>query len=72
MSDPQLQQVRANGLDDEPQYKFDVNWEKASALGLTITDINNTLSAAWGSHSSTTSSTGVASSAYSSRAGDAI
>jgi multidrug efflux pump len=47
--DPQLQQVRANGLDDEPQYKFDVNWEKASALGLTITDINNTLSAAWGS-----------------------
>jgi hydrophobe/amphiphile efflux-1 (HAE1) family protein len=47
--DPQLQQVRANGLDDEPQYKFDVDWEKASALGLTITDINNTLSAAWGS-----------------------
>src|SRR6202795_4095181 len=36
--DPQLQQVRANGLDDEPQYKFDVDWEKASALGLTITD----------------------------------
>ncbi len=47
--DPQLQQVRANGLDDEPQYKFDVNWEKAGALGLTINDINNTLSAAWGS-----------------------
>jgi multidrug efflux pump len=47
--DPQLQQVRANGLDDEPQYKFDVDWEKAGALGLTISDINNTLSAAWGS-----------------------
>jgi multidrug efflux pump subunit AcrB len=47
--DARLEQVRANGLDDEPQYRFNVNWEKASALGLTITDINNTLSAAWGS-----------------------
>jgi multidrug efflux pump len=47
--DPQLRQVRANGLDDEPQYQFNVDWEKASAFGLTITDINNTLSAAWGS-----------------------
>jgi multidrug efflux pump len=47
--DVRLEQVRANGLDDEPQYQFNVNWEKASALGLTIHDINNTLSAAWGS-----------------------
>ena len=47
--DPQLTQVRANGLDDEPQYLFNVDWEKASALGLSIADINNTLSAAWGS-----------------------
>jgi multidrug efflux pump len=47
--DARLEQVRANGLDDEPQYRFNVNWEKASALGLTITDINDTLSAAWGS-----------------------
>jgi multidrug efflux pump subunit AcrB len=28
--DPQLTQVRANGLEDEPQYLFDVDWEKAS------------------------------------------
>jgi multidrug efflux pump len=47
--DPKLRQVRANGLDDEPQYQFNVDWERASAQGLTITDINNTLSAAWGS-----------------------
>jgi multidrug efflux pump len=47
--DARLEQVRANGLDDEPQYQFNVDWEKASALGLTISDINNTLSAAWGS-----------------------
>jgi multidrug efflux pump len=48
-SNPQLENVRANGLDDEPQYNFHIDWEKASALGLTIADINNTLSAAWGS-----------------------
>jgi multidrug efflux pump len=42
-------QVRANGLDDEPQYLFNLDWEKASALGLAISDINGTLSAGWGS-----------------------
>jgi hydrophobe/amphiphile efflux-1 (HAE1) family protein len=47
--DPRLIQVRANGLDDEPQYLFSVDWEKASALGLAISDINGTLSAGWGS-----------------------
>ena len=47
--EPGLTQVRPNGLDDEPQYDFDVDWEKASALGLSISDISNTLSAAWGS-----------------------
>jgi multidrug efflux pump len=36
-------------LDDEPQYLFNVDWEKASALGLTVADINSSLSAAWGS-----------------------
>ena len=49
MKDPVLAQVRPNGLNDEPQYRFNVDWEKASALGLTIADINSTLSAAWGS-----------------------
>jgi multidrug efflux pump len=47
--DPRLVQVRANGLDDEPQYLFNIDWEKASALSLGIADINTTLSAAWGS-----------------------
>src|SRR3546814_3132379 len=26
--------VRPNGLSDEPQYKIDIDWEKARALGL--------------------------------------
>jgi hydrophobe/amphiphile efflux-1 (HAE1) family protein len=47
--DSRLMQVRANGLDDEPQYHVTVDWEKANALGLTVLDISNTLSAAWGS-----------------------
>ncbi|MDB5379830.1 MAG: The (Largely Gram-negative Bacterial) Hydrophobe/Amphiphile Efflux Family [Rubritepida sp.] len=46
---PILAGVRPNGLDDEPQYRLEIDWEKASALGLSVADINNTLSAAWGS-----------------------
>jgi len=41
--------VRPNGLDDEPQYRFTFDREKASAFGLTMADINNTLADAWGS-----------------------
>ncbi|WP_284945478.1 efflux RND transporter permease subunit [Acidisoma cladoniae] len=47
--DPRLVGVRPNGLNDEPQYKIAIDREKASALGLTIANINTTLSAAWGS-----------------------
>jgi multidrug efflux pump len=47
--DPRLVAVRPNGLDDEPQYKIDIDREKASAYGVSIADINTTLSAAWGS-----------------------
>lgn len=46
---PMLVGVRPNGLNDEPQFQVDIDREKAGALGLTITDINSTLSAAWGS-----------------------
>jgi multidrug efflux pump len=47
--DPLLMQVRPNGLNDEPQYKLIIDQEKASALGVTLADINNQLGAAWGS-----------------------
>ncbi len=47
--DPTLVGVRPNGLNDEPQFEVEIDREKASALGLTIADINSTLSAAWGS-----------------------
>ena len=46
---PVLTAVRPNGLNDMPQYKLEIDNEKASALGVSIADINQTLSVAWGS-----------------------
>lgn len=40
--------VRPNGLEDTPQYKIDIDQEKALALGVTVSNINTTLGAAWG------------------------
>jgi hydrophobe/amphiphile efflux-1 (HAE1) family protein len=47
--DPAIGSIRPNGLDDEPQYKLDIDWEKASALGVAIGTINDALGAGWGS-----------------------
>ncbi|MDY0028730.1 MAG: efflux RND transporter permease subunit [Pseudobdellovibrionaceae bacterium] len=47
--DPRMTAVRPNGLDDVPQYKINIDSEKASALGLSLSDINRTLQIAWGS-----------------------
>ena len=44
-----LSGVRPNGLEDVPQFKIDIDHEKASALGVSIADINTTLQTAWGS-----------------------
>ncbi len=46
---PKLMAVRPNGLSDVPQFKIDIDSEKASALGLSLSDINKTLQIAWGS-----------------------
>ncbi|AQZ93583.1 efflux RND transporter permease subunit [Halopseudomonas phragmitis] len=46
---PMLMAVRPNGLDDEPQYQLTIDDEKARVLGVSLTDINSTLSIAWGS-----------------------
>ena len=47
--DPSMVQVRYNGLPDAPQYKVDVDHLKAQSMGVSIADINNTMSVAWGS-----------------------
>jgi len=46
---PAVVAVRPNGVEDAPQVKIEIDREKASALGLSIADVNQTLSAAWGS-----------------------
>ncbi|MDP3977066.1 MAG: efflux RND transporter permease subunit [Pseudomonas sp.] len=40
--------VRPNGLNDEPQYQLSIDDERASALGVTLANINQTLSIALG------------------------
>jgi HAE1 family hydrophobic/amphiphilic exporter-1 len=47
--DPVLTKVRPNGLEDVPEYRVDVDWEKAGVLGVPITSIHNTIAAAFGS-----------------------
>jgi multidrug efflux pump len=47
--DPLLFAVRPNGQNDMPEYRLKVDKQKASALGLSLDDINQTLSIAWGS-----------------------
>ena len=46
---PLLLGVRPNSLDDTPQLHVDIDQPKASALGVSLADVNSTLSAAWGS-----------------------
>ena len=47
-ANPKLASVRLSDLPDVATYKIDVNQQKLTALGLNQTDINNTLSTAWG------------------------
>ena len=46
--DPRLAGVRPNGLDDAAQFKIDIDPAKVGAMGLTMSDINTTLSTALG------------------------
>ncbi|ELP7485353.1 efflux RND transporter permease subunit [Salmonella enterica] len=45
-----LVRVRPNGLEDTPHFKLDVDQEKAQALGVSLSDINETISAALGGY----------------------
>ena len=49
MQNPVVTKVRPNGLDDMPMYQIDIDQEKASALGLSLADINASLSTILGS-----------------------
>ena len=45
---PKLFGTRPNGQEDTPQYSVNIDQEKASALNITLSDIDSTLSTAWG------------------------
>ncbi|WAH61095.1 efflux RND transporter permease subunit [Pseudomonas silvicola] len=47
--EPMLRLTRPNGLNDEGQYQVTIDDEKARALQVSITSINDTMSVAWGS-----------------------
>lgn len=46
---PALIAVRPNGQDDTPEFKLDIDLQKAGALGLSLSDISDAISIAWGS-----------------------
>ena len=46
---PNLVRVRPNGMEDAPQFNVKIDYDKAMAQGLSVSDINSTLSTAWGS-----------------------
>jgi len=47
--DPKLALVRPNGLNDEPQYEILIDEERARAQQVSLAEINQTMSVAWGS-----------------------
>jgi len=49
MQDERLARVRPNGMSDVAQYKVDLDWQKAGALGVPISSVQRYLSAAFGS-----------------------
>ena len=49
MKNPKLIAVRPNGQDDAPEFKLDIDDVRAGALGVSLADVNDVLSTAWGS-----------------------
>jgi len=47
--DPRLVRVRPNGLEDVPQFRVDVDWQKAGALGVNLSTLHDSISTSFGS-----------------------
>jgi multidrug efflux pump len=47
--EPALVAVRPNGQEDSPEFRLDIDTHRAGAMGLSLADINDTFSSAWGS-----------------------
>lgn len=48
-NEPALQRVRFSGQSDNATYKIEIDREKAAALGVNLTEVDQTFSIAWGS-----------------------
>ncbi len=48
MQDRRLASIRPNGMEDAPEFRIDVDWEKVGALGLPLSSVYATLSASMG------------------------
>ena len=46
--DPRLVRVRPNGMPDVPQYKVDIDWDRAGALGVPVGSIQSYLATSFG------------------------
>jgi HAE1 family hydrophobic/amphiphilic exporter-1/multidrug efflux pump len=46
--DPRLAKVRPSGLEDTPEYKFDVDPQRAAALGVSLAEVGSMFSSTWG------------------------
>src|ERR1022692_2905258 len=46
--DNRIANVRASGLEDAPQFRLDIDAEKAATFGVSLSDVNDTLAVAWG------------------------
>ena len=47
MQGGKIASVRPNGLEDAAQFKLDVDWQAAGAMGLSASEVGNLLSVAW-------------------------
>ena len=47
--DPRISNIRPNGMEDVPVYHIELDYEKVKALGLSVADVNDTLSTGWAS-----------------------
>jgi len=46
--DPRLANVRPNGMEDVPEFRIDVDWEKTGAMGIPLSSLHNAIAAAFG------------------------
>lgn len=49
MEDPRLTAVRSSGVEDAAQFRLNIDWAKAGAVGVTAADVGNFLRTIWSS-----------------------